>query len=215
MSLNSCFITPEAEVTLMFQPTQFPLHVRSQCHLVHYRPNEERVSLWVLAEKQQTPRPPSAQGKTSIQLQKCFSIILGISDTGKHNLCLSWTNVLAPEWEQTRHSVRSPYWMLTAVISIAHVGRGLKYPEPVPVLSHVVPSWLPEWKHEAKGGAKRWTRKINCLNHPQCSSEALAWWVSLMLKKTPQNEPKQKKKSQHLTYPIIFCGIVAVYSTER
>lgn len=102
MSLNSCFITPEAEVTLMFQPTQFPLHVRSQCHLVHYRPNEERVSLWVLAEKQQTPRPPSGQGKTNIQLQKCFSIILGISDTGKHNPCLSWTDVLAPEWEQTR-----------------------------------------------------------------------------------------------------------------
>jgi len=63
--------------------------------------------------------------------------------------------------------------MLFAVVSIAHVGSGIKYHEPVPVLSHVVPSWLPEWKHEAKGNAKRWTRGINCLNDPQHSSESL------------------------------------------
>ena len=90
--------------------------------------------------------------------------------------------------------------MLIAEVSIAHVGRGLKYPEPVPVLSHVAPRWLPEWKHEAKGGAKRWTRKINCLNDPQRGSKALAWWVSLMLKKKQNQKPTKKKFFPMLYY---------------
>lgn len=40
--------------------------------------------------------------------------------------------------------------MLIAVVSIAHVERGLKYPEPVPVLSPVAPSWLQNGNMKAK-----------------------------------------------------------------
>lgn len=64
--------------------------------------------------------------------------------------------------EKSTWTVRLQYWMLIAVLPIAHVERALKCPEPVPVLSHIAPIWLPEWKHEAKGDAKRWTKKINC-----------------------------------------------------
>lgn len=50
--------------------------------------------------------------------------------------------------------------MLIAVVSIAHVGRGLKYPEPVPVLSPIAPSWLPEWKQEVKEVPKDGPEKL-------------------------------------------------------
>lgn len=89
--------------------------------------------------------------------------------------------------------------MLTAVVSIAHVLRGLKYSEPVHVLSHVAPCCS---LHVAQGGANKWTRKTNCLNDPQHSSEAPAWEVSQMLRN--ENENPEKKKSPNTSLTQLF-----------
>lgn len=107
------------------------------------------------AERQEAPHP-NRKVKTGTQLQKSFSILLGISDAGELELkffflcvkregCMNrndsdcWLVAIWPLIEANCCSFHCPCW------------NEFKTAQPVSLLSHIPPSWLPEWKGQRKG----------------------------------------------------------------